>query len=321
MKKYIKTIFKSFTSKEQNDEAKAAFHSWLIDENHQSEKEEELQAIWNEKPITTVSDTWEALDKIKSKLGINKRTKNIWVWQSIAATLVLISSTLLYLLLNNSGHINTDIIELHTPIAQLNTITLPDGTIVHSNSKTTLLYPSEFTGETRSVYLVGEAMFKVAKDEKHPFIVKTSNVNVTALGTEFNVAAYPEDSIVYTTLLSGSIEVEAPKSKFKKILTPNEQLAYQKDGNNYILSQVQPNIITAWKDGEITIQNKTLKETFAILERYYATSIQYDWKTLNTEYRYTFKFRRDAPFEEVARVIKTVSNINYKLENNICYIY
>ena len=86
-------------------------------------------------------------------------------------------------------------------------ITLPDGTQVMINSESTLLYPQQFTGDSRCVYLVGEANFKVRRDEAHPFIVKSADFQVTALGTEFNVSAYPEEEEVTATFILGKVFV------------------------------------------------------------------------------------------------------------------
>ena len=99
-------------------------------------------------------------------------------------------------------------IENYTPVADLHQVILPDGTEVILNSKTTLLYPEQFRGDTRSVYLIGEADFKVKPDKEHPFIVKSNGFQVTALGTEFNVEAYADDACLPATLLSGSVRVE-----------------------------------------------------------------------------------------------------------------
>ncbi|MCQ5209081.1 FecR domain-containing protein, partial [Bacteroides thetaiotaomicron] len=64
-------------------------------------------------------------------------------------------------------------------------------------------YPEEFAGKTRSVYLFGEANFQVKPDEKHPFIVKANDFQITALGTEFNVNAIPDNTELIATLLEG----------------------------------------------------------------------------------------------------------------------
>ena len=79
-------------------------------------------------------------------------------------------------------------------------LTLPDGTKVQINSESSIIYPKSFRGDTRTVYLSGEANFDVHKDKKHPFIVKTSLLSVRALGTKFNIQAYSEDRKTITIL-------------------------------------------------------------------------------------------------------------------------
>ena len=73
-------------------------------------------------------------------------------------------------------------------------VTLADGTIVWLNSCTRLRYPLDFKGDVREVFLEGEAYFEVAKDAKHPFVVRTADVDVRVLGTRFNLSAYEEVS-------------------------------------------------------------------------------------------------------------------------------
>lgn len=70
-------------------------------------------------------------------------------------------------------------------------LTLPDGSLVHLNYNTRVIYPERFTGGTREVYLEGEAYFMVSKDRRHPFIVHTPQGDVQVYGTEFMVKAQP----------------------------------------------------------------------------------------------------------------------------------
>ena len=320
MKNFSRKIFTSYTSKKQTEETKNAFYTWLLDESEQAEKEIELDKIWNEPTQMSTKDVSKALYRFKKSMNPVKLDKVIWLWRSIAASLLIASSTLAYLLINSAGFQATDIIEQYTQVSDVDMITLPDGTVVYTNSQTILLYPSKFTGDTRSVYLAGEAMFKVAKDKKHPFIVKTSDINITALGTEFNVLAYPEDSVVYATLLEGSIRIDKPGTDLNTVLSPNDQLTYYRNGQEPKLTTVDSDVITSWIDGEITIQNKRLVEIFHSLERHYGVKFNYDSEIVNDKYKYTFKFKRDTPFSDVAKIIKAVSNINYEIEGNICYI-
>lgn len=70
--------------------------------------------------------------------------------------------------------------------------------------------PDRFKEDRREVQLQGEAYFEVEKDARHPFVVKADPVEVEVLGTHFNVEAYPGDAEVKTTLLEGSVAVNAP---------------------------------------------------------------------------------------------------------------
>lgn len=66
-------------------------------------------------------------------------------------------------------------------------LVLADGTRVWLNAQTEFRYPVNFTGDSRQVYLNGEAYFEVVKDERRPFIVRTEAVDIRVLGTCFNV--------------------------------------------------------------------------------------------------------------------------------------
>lgn len=87
---------------------------------------------------------------------------------------------------------------LTTPRGREYLLTLSDGTRVWLNTESQLRYPVQFTGERRTVYLVGEAYFDVHPDASHPFTVISGPAEVTVLGTSFNLRAYPEEDIVTT---------------------------------------------------------------------------------------------------------------------------
>jgi transmembrane sensor len=67
------------------------------------------------------------------------------------------------------------------------TDTLPDGSTVTLNKTSSLTYPSKFEGEQRAVKLTGEAFFHVTPDKKKPFVIAVNDVQVTVVGTSFNI--------------------------------------------------------------------------------------------------------------------------------------
>ena len=91
-------------------------------------------------------------------------------------------------------------------------------------------------------------------DKKHPFIVKSNDFQVTALGTEFNVSAYPENPIIAATLISGSVLVEYNKLNSQVILKPDEQLAYNRQTYRHSLSTPDMRDVTAWQRGELVFR-------------------------------------------------------------------
>ena len=110
--------------------------------------------------------------------------------------------------------------------AAISVITLPDQTKVTLNRYSSLTYPDRFKEDRREVQLQGEAYFEVEKDARHPFVVKADPVEVEVLGTHFNVEAYPGDAEVKTTLLEGSVAVNAPAVSSRITLSPGESAIY-----------------------------------------------------------------------------------------------
>ena len=127
--------------------------------------------------------------------------------------------------------------ELIVPMGSRAQFSLSDGTIVTMNAGSRLKYDNLFGINERIVQLEGEGYFKVAKDAKRPFTVKTSYLNVVALGTEFNVKAYVADKTIETTLVTGSIKIEPVTDKSKgeiMVLKPNQKLTFYKEDSKMV---------------------------------------------------------------------------------------
>lgn len=75
----------------------------------------------------------------------------------------------------------------------------------------------------------GEAYFDVAQDESHPFVVQTHLGEVMVLGTAFNVNAYTNARVCYTTLVRGKVQFSAPNVG-TVTLQPGEQAIVSANG-------------------------------------------------------------------------------------------
>ena len=323
MKNYFQKIITLFTGNDYPESTQQDFYKWLVDEEHTVEKDEALQKLWDDAHKRgTAADMQESYELLKKNAGIpsvpRKRTiRPIHIWQAVAAVLFIVAASSVSTIGKDT---EANLIQQYIPTAEIRTLTLPDGTQVQLNSQSTLLYPQNFTGKDRSVFLIGEANFKVKPDKKHPFIVKSNDFQVTALGTEFNVSAYPENPVLAATLISGSVLVEYNDLKSQVILKPNEQLAYNKDTRRHCLDNPDMKEVTAWQRGELVFREMSVKDIITVLERKYPYTFEYQLKNLKED-KYSFRFKDRAPLSEVMDIIvSVVGQMDYKIKEDHCYL-
>lgn len=107
-----------------------------------------------------------------------------------------------------------------TASAEVKTVSLPDGSKVSLNAKSSLTYEVDGWVDDRKIKLKGEAFFEVQKGEK--FEVSTPNGNVEVLGTSFNVFA--RANILYVECVTGKVRVSSMDKNTVEILTPGENI-------------------------------------------------------------------------------------------------
>jgi len=197
----------------------------------------------------------------------------------------------------------------------IESVLLPDGTEVRVGPNSRLTYPSDFKGETRDVKLIGQAFFNVAKDKEKPFTVHTDNMDVTALGTSFEVFNYDYENKIETILLEGKVKVGLgnPDSKQRKevMLTPDEMLIYDKEANTVLVKDVNAESYSGWKNqGVLSFENARLSTIISRLEPWYGRKIKCS-KEIAEEYRFTFKVR-DESLERILFMLNNSSPVRYK---------
>ena len=163
---------------------------------------------------------------------------------------------------------------LTTPKGGTYQITLSDGTNVWLNAASTLRYPSRFSEDERLVELEGEAYFDVMEAETQPFRVLSAGQVVEALGTGFNISAYPDEIEVKTTLVEGSVRVTpTDDSWIPTVIKPGQQTITRSKGVE--VKNVDTEQFTAWKDGFFYFDGYTPQEVFASLNRWYDIEVIY----------------------------------------------
>lgn len=326
MKNYIQKLVDRFTRFNYSDSLTNEIHHWLLQDRHENLKEEALKKVWNETKAKSDSRTEESFQQVLHRLQVSpvsvSRTYEMSFWRYAAAVAVLCVSVVstFWLTKHYVEQPTVSMVEKYIRYGETGVINLPDGSVAHLNSGSYILYPDNFEGNTRVVHLIGEANFKVVKNPNKPFIVKSADVSVTALGTEFDVEAYPEEDEIVATLLNGKIKVETAIDTTSYVLSPGEQVVYNKKTAQSHLAMAHLSDVTAWQRGEIIFRGCTAGEVFQQLERYYGITFRYNSNLFNED-KYNFKFKRNASMEDILEVLQIViGNFDYQVSNHICYI-
>jgi hypothetical protein len=195
-------------------------------------------------------------------------------------------------------------------------ILLSDGTNVQLNAGTSLRYPVKFIkGQKREVFLKGEAFFNVAKDAKHPFMVKSDDLYVQVLGTKFNVSSYFEDKETDVVLVEGSVDLFSKlDSKEHVLLKPGFKGSFNKKETNISTSKVITNIYTSWVHGELVFRNISFNDILKKMERQYNVNIvNNNIEIANEKFNASF---RNEPIEKILEYFKITYGINYAIQEN-----
>lgn len=199
------------------------------------------------------------------------------------------------LLLSAGGYFlfttHTKKIAVHEVVANRGTrsqVTLPDGTLVWLNAGSKLVYDDDYGVHKRLLQLEGEAYFDVVRQADIPFEVQVKDATVKVLGTTFNLRAYPDEAVVETALISGSVQLQYQQgtTPHQALLKPGQKLLLTRnpDATNTFTAQwgqlwSQPkqdvNEI-AWKDNTLSFNKESFSSLAARLERWYNITIVFD---------------------------------------------
>jgi ferric-dicitrate binding protein FerR (iron transport regulator) len=129
-----------------------------------------------------------------------------------------------------------------------------------------------FSGESREVYLEGEAYFDVTRSGR-PFRVHARGVTVEVLGTSFNVMGYAGEESVQATLVSGRVRVSVDGEPSGGVeLLPGQQSRVDTSGVITVVA-VDPHAYTSWKENLLVFDDEPLEAIARKLSRWYDVEI------------------------------------------------
>jgi ferric-dicitrate binding protein FerR (iron transport regulator) len=150
---------------------------------------------------------------------------------------------------------------------------LSDGSHITLNSASSLKFPTAFNGESREVILTGEAFFEVTEDAAKPFRVKAGETTVEVLGTSFNIMSYTNEPLQSTTLVEGTVKLNA--LGLAQILRPGEQAVLNYQSNRVQVRSADVEEAIAWKNGKFQFVKKNINTIMRQIERWYDVDVEF----------------------------------------------
>ncbi|NQY28575.1 MAG: FecR family protein [Flavobacteriaceae bacterium] len=247
----------------------------------------------------------EAFSNIKEKRNTttiihpSTPSKNRWQW-GVAASVILFIGFFAYFNLFNTTEFSSD-------YGKQLAFELPDGSKVLLNSKSTITFNTKNWDTNRTLELNGEAFFDVEKG--NTFTVKTSQGNVSVLGTEFNVNARTD--FFKVSCYEGKVKVSDNSDASTHILTPS--IGYQNIKNNTPITLNFDSTHPEWIDNQSVFKSTPIKFVFNALEKQYELQFEYD--SFDDSILFTGSFPNNNKEIALKTVLKSV-NLKYTTQGN-----
>jgi ferric-dicitrate binding protein FerR (iron transport regulator) len=304
-------------------------NEWIAEKPGNKQAYNILNEIWNKRPSS--SKKYHSLYKsVKRRTKVHEigRKQPFYKTSLFKAAaiifLILFSNLMVYLIQEKSKPEQiTSWQEIVVPRGNRMKVILPDSSTVWLNNETRFKYTSNFNSN-RVVELSGEAYFNVQHDSKRPFVVKIGDQQIKVLGTRFSVNAYPEDRMIETSLISGSVEFDtklAINGKSSFLLEPGNSLFYDKQNNTITQQKIQSSYYEYWENGMYAFKDESLESLSVKIKRIFNVEIVFEDDFLkNKTYTGTININ-DNIFIFMEAIRRTsFQPIEYKFNKNVIYV-
>lgn len=254
---------------------------------------------------------------------IHRRFYQQWLFRAAAVVIPLVLTfSLGWLLFKPVGESLPHLVhEVKVQRGEKLQVLLQDGTRIWINADSRLSYPDNFNQKERWVRLEGEGYFEVAPDKQKPFRVELAGMDVQVTGTAFNVKAYPEDSVIYTSLCEGSVYLENKIVQSQSVAMLPGQIATFSSNSGVCKVENTEDIrsYSDWKNDYLIFRKTPLREVIKILERRFNHNIQVADVHLY-KYTYTITFHEES-FEKILRDMERITPIKVRQIDGVYRIY
>jgi ferric-dicitrate binding protein FerR (iron transport regulator) len=215
----------------------------------------------------------------------------------------------------------------------LQRVILEDGSVVDLSPASRLTFRRGFQRDKRTVFLSGEAVFRVMQDKSRPFTVFASGFSTTVLGTEFRIRAYADSITSCIQLLSGKVMVrnlEHPDQT--ACLLAGQQCTFNNEKNSlsrmFAIHPASPSYrngagldshadgSSEENDSEMLFKNESLTAVLSRLSGFYHTPIRFDHFEMNKR-KFTGSVQKDQSLEDALKIITLLNELHVDKKDSV----
>lgn len=270
----------------------------------------------------------EVLERMRLRIGERTASRRnrlrIGVWLQRAACILLpVCLVAIWFLYNQNRQLLNNELVIATNAGEQACITLPDGTHVTLNSRSTLRYlPSKFNRSERQISFEGEAYFEVARDEQCPFRIDGTDLNIEVLGTKFNLQNHLDENIAVLTLLEGRVLMNSVKTKDSYIVEANENVVLDRRKGTMRLTTITGETAAdavAWQQKELKFHNTPLIRVLDRVSRNYGIQVKIASDTNPREQSFTGTLPTDDLTLTIS-ILELSFGVKASMKDNVLYI-
>lgn len=324
----IKTLLSKYMdgtcSKEEEKIARKWLDRHIADPAYDSLFEEMLEASESCDDKESLKRNWAHLNRCvdyeNEQLRKTRKTRRIFRWIN-AGIVAAAASVVIAFLFPSEPKESVQWHEVYAKRGETKEITLSDGTSLWLDAGTKVIYPSEFTGDSRKIFVDGEIYADVTPDCTMPFIVSTSEINVKVHGTQFSVKAFAERQNVEVALISGSVTVEDKDSEvFTRTLKPGELIRYNHQYRTIEEYNINPETYGKWQNNSnLRFINQSLEDIASELERHFNTKIVIEDPVL-AKTQYYASFINNEGLDKILQALNSNNTMTISKRNDIIVI-
>ncbi|MEQ9289926.1 MAG: DUF4974 domain-containing protein [Cyclobacteriaceae bacterium] len=333
-----------FFSGHSTDEEQQQVYQWLLSRNMEHEANALLKNHWDsiEKSSVMVDVDFDKVygrileeienEQVMKLLGAEVKpeipeTPKMEVFKSILkyAAIIVFAFGLGYFAYDQNKYEQEGLADKSSNIVkatsrgQKSHVILKDGSKITLNSESQIKYDQGFGTTNRDVKLTGEAYFEVAKNVAIPFNVEANNTITTAIGTAFNISAFPMEESTVISLASGKVKVlskgKGANSDSEVFLDPGKEYLVAQGNTGALLRGFDPEKVLSWKDNILNFDNTDMPSLIQSLERWYNVEVVVLNPQKMVGIRGTGKFKNES-LENVLRVLSYSLQFDYQMDRD-----